>query len=149
MAYNNNGDQSSTEAEDPMAFNAKKPYELEKWAQQSMKDFSALLESIEGVDIKLKTLWKQIYDNAITDRKNAYLVWTDLYINVHGEEEMHFKHGATITKYMERMEKANEQILKLASLVEKAKIKTDEEDLPTADDLFARNESKFKNDKKK
>ena len=144
MSSSNNHDQSSVDPQDEYAFEGKKPHELEKWAQQSMKDFSSLLESIEGIDMKLKTLWKQIYDNAITDRKNAYLVWTDLYINVHGDEEAHFKHGATITKYMERMEKANEQILKLAALVDKAKIKTDEEDMPTADDIFSKNEKKFK-----
>lgn len=137
-------DQSSVDPQDEFGFKPKKPYELERWAQESMKDFSSLLDNIEGVDPKLKTLWKQIYDNAIIDRKNAYLVWTDLYIQVHGSEEAHFKHGAIIAKYLERMEKANEQILKLAALVDKAKIKTEEEDLPTAEDLFKKNELKFK-----
>lgn len=129
--------------DDEFSFHPKKAYELENLVEKSIEDFSSLLLRIEGVDEKLKTLWKQIYDNAVTDRKNAYLVWTDLYIQVHSKEEMHFKHGTVLAKYMERMEKANEQILKLAMLVDKAQIKSESEDFPSANDIFSKNEKKF------
>jgi predicted secreted Zn-dependent protease len=102
------------------------------------------LSDLENVDFKQKALWRQIYDNAITDRKNAYLMWTDLYIYIHGHEEQHFKHGQTAIKYLEKMEKSNEQILKLAALVEKAILKEVEEDFPSADEIFEKSEKKFK-----
>jgi hypothetical protein len=120
--------------------------ELTLIANESIKDFAALLAGIDTVDVKLKSLWKQIHDNAVTDRKNAYIVWNDLYAQVAGDEEGHFKHGTVLAKYMERMEKANEQILKLAALVEKAspRIGGDDDLVPSANDIFARNEKKFR-----
>jgi hypothetical protein len=42
------------------------------------------------------------------------------------------------------MEKSNEQILKLAALVEKAILKEVEEDFPSADEIFEKSEKKFK-----
>jgi hypothetical protein len=57
---------------------------------------------------------------------------------VQGNAENHVIHGDHLAKYMERMEKANTQLLKLAELVHKAKDKQDAEDLPTGNDLFDR-----------
>jgi hypothetical protein len=131
------------EEEFNVVFESKTSDELEKKLNEDAINFSSLLDALEDVDQRQKLLWKQIYDNANEDRKNAYLVWTDLYIKVHGDEEKHFKHGAVISKYMERMEKANEQILKLAALVDKAKIKSEETFL-SSNDIFDRSEKKFK-----
>jgi hypothetical protein len=109
-----------------------------KKSKEDLENFSALLDSLVNIDEKLKMLWKQIYENALTDRRNAYIIWTDLYIVVQGNAENHVIHGDHLAKYMERMEKANTQLLKLAELVHKAKDKQDAEDLPTGNDLFDR-----------
>lgn len=109
-----------------------------KKSKEDLENFAALLDSLVNIDEKLKMLWKQIYENALTDRRNAYIIWTDLYIVVQGNAENHVIHGDHLAKYMERMEKANTQLLKLAELVHKAKDKQDAEDLPTGNDLFDR-----------
>ena len=43
------------------------------------KEFSSLLDSIESTDDKKKLLWREIYGNAITDRMNAYMLFTGIY----------------------------------------------------------------------
>lgn len=103
--------------------------------EQAYKAFCELLDSID-MDDKLKLLWKQIYKNATEDRKHAMIVWADLYMQVHGNPEMHALHGDRIAKYMERMEKANTQLLKLAELVQKVKTQQDEQSIPRGDALF-------------
>ena len=40
------------------------------------EQFGALLESIENIEDKKKHLWKEIYENAIIDRMNAYMLFT-------------------------------------------------------------------------
>ncbi len=56
-------------------------------------------------------------------------------MNVHGKPEMHTMHGDHIAKYMERMEKSNAQLLKLAELVQKLK-ESDDNKVPTGNSLF-------------
>lgn len=114
--------------------------ELEKKKNQQLQDFSALLDSIDAGLDKKKTLWKQIYENAITDRMNSYLVFADLYINVHGHSDQHAIHGQNLAKYLERMTKCNEQLLKLAELVANAEVQgTDKDDVEfTEDELYER-----------
>ena len=125
-----------------LEFEPQTPRELDEEANIQLVTFSQLLDSIE-MDEKLKLLWKQIYQNAVTDRKNALMIWTDLYMVVHGNPEMHTMHGDRIAKYMERMEKSNAQLIKLAELVQKLKDK-EEEELPRGNSLFDRLE-KHKN----
>src|SRR5574337_1924566 len=117
--------------------------DLEKTVKQQMKDFSALLDAIDKRLDKKKTLWKQIYENAITDLMNCYLVFADLYINVHGRAEQHALHGMTISKYLERMSKCNDQLLKLAELVANAEMEgTDKDENLSEDDIYDRIQSK-------
>lgn len=104
--------------------------------KEDLDNFCALLDSLTTIDDRLRLLWKQIYENALTDRRNAYIVWTDLYMVIGGNAENHVVHGDHLAKYMERMEKANNQLLKLAELVYKAKDKQDAESVPTGNDLF-------------
>ena len=101
-----------------------------------MATFVDLLNSLTTIDERLKLLWKQIYENALVDRRNAYLIWTDLYITVQGNPEQHVIHGDHLSKYMERMEKANTQLLKLAELVHKAKDQQEAEEVPDSKTLF-------------
>jgi len=118
--------------------NAPTNKELIEKAQKDLQTFSDLLDSIITVDEKLKLLWKQIYENALIDRRNAYIIWTDLYLQVYGNAEQHVIHGDHLAKYMERMEKANTQLLKLAELVYKAKDKQEAQELPSTTELFDR-----------
>lgn len=112
--------------------------QLIKKADQDLATFVDLLDSITTIDERLKLLWKQIYENALIDRRNAYMIWTDLYLQVHGNPEQHVIHGDHLSKYMERMEKANTQLLKLAELVYKAKDKQEAEEIPDSKALFDR-----------
>lgn len=116
--------------------------ELVRKTEKELTTFSDLLDSLASVDERVKLLWKQIYENALTDRRNAYMVWSDLYMAVHGNPEQHVIHGDHLSKYMERMEKANTQVLKLAELVYKAKDKQEQEELPLGASLYDRLEKK-------
>lgn len=101
--------------------------ELDKQAKEQMKAFGDLLNSLDKSLDKKKQLWKQIYENATVDRKNAHLVFADLYVAVHSRPAEHAIHGQTLSKYMERMSKATDQLLKLAELVAAAEDKAPKE----------------------
>jgi hypothetical protein len=88
--------------------------------QDKIKDFSGLLNQIESMNDKKKQLWKEIYENAICDRQNAYVMFTKLLMIVQDKSTEHAVHGRTISSYIERMSKANDQLIKLAELVAKA-----------------------------
>lgn len=113
--------------------------ELDKQAKEQMKSFGDLLNSLDTSLNKKKQLWKLIFENAITDRKNAYLVFADLYVAVHTHPAEHAIHGQTLSKYMERMSKATDQLLKLAELVAAAEAKTAQEvdERLDPDDIYA------------
>jgi hypothetical protein len=92
--------------------------EFEKIENKS-KAFSELLESIEVSENKKKLLWKEIYDNALTDRLNAYMLFTNIYTNMGNSLADSISVGPTLAKYLERMNKSNDQLIKLAELVAK------------------------------
>ena len=85
-----------------------------------IKDFNGLLSQIESINDKKRQLWKEIYENAITDRQNAYIMFTKLVLIVQDKSTEHAVHGRTISSYIERMSKANDQLIRLAELVAKA-----------------------------
>ena len=72
------------------------------------EQFGALLESIENIEDKKKHLWKEIYENAIIDRMNAYMLFTDVYTCMTGDKADHVTLGPMMAKYIERMNKAND-----------------------------------------
>jgi hypothetical protein len=111
-----------------ITFEGPHPDQLNDELQSSIKDFDGLLASITSVDVNRKSLWKLIFENASTDRKNAYIAYVDLYMRCHSKPDMHAIHGLTLSKYLERMEKCNNQLLKLAELVAKADDASREED---------------------
>ncbi len=90
-----------------------------------IKDFSCLLNQIESINDKKKQLWKEIYENAICDRQNAYIMFTKLVMIVQDKSTEHAVHGRTISSYIERMSKANDQLIKLAELVARAEAAAD------------------------
>jgi hypothetical protein len=113
--------------------------EMDRQAKQQMKEFGDLLNSLDKSLDKKKQLWKQIYEYAIIDRKNAYLVFADLYVQVHTKSTEHAIHGQTLSKYMERMSKATDQLLKLAELVAAAedKVPSSIEDRISDEDVYS------------
>lgn len=84
-----------------------------------MKNFAEILTSLDSLDTKKKILWREIYENACTDRLNAYIMFTDVYMSMGDEAKDHITLGPMIAKYIERMNKANDQLLKLADLIAK------------------------------
>ena len=96
-------------------------------------NFKNLLDSINSLDEKKKQLWKEIYENAITDRQAAYTLYTQLLMMVHGKSTEHAIHGPNIAKYLERMSKANDQLIKLAEMLTAAQ---EEEQKYDPDSLF-------------
>ena len=95
--------------------------------EEKIKDFSDLLSQIDGVSDKKKKLWKEIYENAITDRQNAYVLFTTLVEIVQDKSTEHAVHSKALSSYIERMSKANDQIIRLAELVSKSEQKQNEE----------------------
>jgi hypothetical protein len=82
--------------------------------------FNGMVRLAEHVDPKQKFLWQRIFKNAIDDRRIASVLLMDLYINTVQDADKHVMHGDLLSKYMERMEKANQQIIKLSEIVQKA-----------------------------
>ena len=101
-------------------------------AKAKSDEFSDLVAKIESAPAETKRLWREIYENATNDRMNAYLLFVDLYKDVGGKSQGHLNFGQLMTKYIERMNKANDQLLKLAEQIEKARdsaVSIDEESL--------------------
>lgn len=115
---------------DPMA----EPVEIsDRSIQDKIKDFSSLLSQIESINDKKKQLWKEIYENAICDRQNAYIMFVKLVMIVQDKSSEHAIHGRALSSYIERMSKANDQLIKLAELVAKAEYVSESID---PEDLF-------------
>lgn len=110
---------------------------LNKTAQERLKSFSDLLDTISSLEEKKKALWKHIYENALTDRNNAYLCFADLYKNVHNNPGNHALHGQTLSKYLERMSKATDQLLKLAELLTNVEEKAKAEENLTDAEIYS------------
>ena len=87
--------------------------------ESKIKEFSDLLESLENTEDKKKLLWKESYQNALNDRESASLLLNDLLVTIPGNPANHSTHGTLATKYLERMSKSNDQIIKLAELIAK------------------------------
>jgi flavorubredoxin len=81
-----------------------------------IKAFGDLLDSLKVTD-KKKELWKEIYGHAIQDRSYALQMYVNCSNIVIGDPTQHAIHGPNIAKYLERMSRSNDQLLKLAELV--------------------------------
>jgi len=106
-----------------------------KKIEKKSEQFSDLLESLESTENKKKMLWKEIYDNALTDRMNAYMLFTGIYTNMGNSTADHISVGPTLAKYLERMNKSNDQLIKLAELVAKEEERSEKVD---PDDIFSK-----------
>lgn len=109
--------------------------EVNEKKENQLKNFADILDSIETLENKKKMLWKEIYENAISDREKAKLLFNDAYISMQGGVNEHMNIGAVMSKYMERMSKSNDQILKLAELIAKEEEKSE---AVSEDDIFSK-----------
>lgn len=104
-----------------------------KTKEEKLEEFSDLLNSLESAEDKKKMLWMESYQNAVDDRESASLLLNDLLVMIPGSSGNHSTHGGLATKYLERMSKSNDQILKLAEIIAKEQEK---ESTVSPDDIF-------------
>ena len=104
-----------------------------KASEEKIKNFSDLLDNLTSTEDKKKSLWKEIYENAVSDRDRAGALFTEAYKSMGGSAADHSSLGTVMTKYLERMCKSNDQILSLAELINKAE---QNESRVDPDDLF-------------
>ena len=91
--------------------------------EKKIRDFSDLVKTMTSLDDKRRSLWLQIYENAVCDRHNAYVMFSKLVKIVNDSKSPstdHAVHGKTLSTYIERMAKANDQLLRLVELVSDA-----------------------------
>lgn len=87
---------------------------------EGIQNFSDLLDAIDSLPDQKKALWREVYYNAITDRRAAYVLYNDLLSGVIGQSAQHAIHGPILAKYIERVSRSNDQIIRLAELVAEA-----------------------------
>lgn len=102
--------------------------------EQQIKNFADILDDLDSLEDKKKMLWKEIYEHSIEDREKAKLLFNDAYISMQGGINEHMNIGAIMSKYLERMCRSNDQILKLAELISKEEEKSDN---ISEDDIFS------------
>ncbi len=91
-----------------------------KIKEQRLQDFSELLDTLEDLADKKKHLWRQIYENAVNDRDAAGVLFLDLFVSTSNSAAQHTLNGPILSKYLERMCRSNDQLIKLAELIERA-----------------------------
>lgn len=101
--------------------------------RKKVESFDELINSIENIESKKKQLWKEIYENAFIDRMNAYMLFTDCFTGLNGSTSDHVQVGGQLAKYIERMNKANDQLIKLAEMISKEEERAN---AVSSDDLF-------------
>ena len=109
--------------------------ESDKDANKKITEFEEILADVESLDQRKMFLWLEIYNNAKNDRVCASALFTQAFKELGGTTAEHSTLGPTLVKYLERMTKANDQLLSLANLVTK-EIET-QKSLDT-DDIFER-----------
>ena len=88
--------------------------------EKKIENFAEILDSLEDPADKKKLLWKEIYENALNDREGAHVLFTELLQQSQGNAANHAMFGPIMSKYLERMSKSNDQILRLAELIAKS-----------------------------
>lgn len=107
----------------------------QRQAEAKVKAFDELLDDLASTKDEKKALWREIYENAVSDRERASILYTEAYKAMVGGAADHATLGVVMTKYLERMCKSNAQILSLAELISKAETA---EDRLNTDDLFSK-----------
>ncbi len=102
--------------------------------EKKTKKFEEMLSELVSAEDKKKLLWKEIYENANLDRQNAHVLFVEAYTQMRTGIAEHAAIGAILSKYLERMNKSNEQLLKLAEIIARAEAENSKID---PDDLFS------------
>ena len=68
-------------------------------------------------------IWNEIYQNAFQDREKASMLVTNLWKEITADPEKHALYGTTMTKYLERMSKSNDQLVKISTLLQRKESK--------------------------
>ena len=102
--------------------------------EEKTKKFEEMLSELVSSEDKKKLLWKEIYENANLDRQNAHVLFVEAYTQMRSGLAEHVAIGGTLSKYLERMNKSNEQLLKLAEVIARAEVENSRID---PDDLFS------------
>lgn len=103
--------------------------------ENQIRNFSDILDNIDSLEDKKKMLWKEIYENSLEDREKAKMLFNDAYISMQGGVNEHMNIGGVMSKYLERMCRSNDQILKLAELIAKEEEKSE---TISEDDIFSK-----------
>tara|TARA_B100000131_G_scaffold87687_1_gene84532 strand:- start:16360 stop:16725 length:366 start_codon:yes stop_codon:yes gene_type:complete len=103
--------------------------------EDKVKAFNELLDGLSSTEDKKKALWREIYENAVSDRERASILFTEAFKAMSGSPTDHTTMGTVMTKYLERMCKSNDQILQLSDLISKAE---KEESQVNPDDIFSK-----------
>ena len=106
-----------------------------KKQEEKIREFSDILDALEKTEDKKKMLWKESYQNALDDRENANILLVDLMKVSMNNSTNHLQFGSLMAKYLERMSKSNDQILRLAELIAKAE---ETESKIDVDDIFSK-----------
>ena len=103
--------------------------------EEKIGEFNELLGELSSTDDKRKALWREIYENAVSDRERASILFTEAFKAMSGGASDHTTLGPIMSKYLERMCKSNDQILHLVDLISKAER---QETRLNPDDLFSK-----------
>ena len=85
--------------------------------EHELLDFDELLYEATDIDDRSKSLWIEIYTNAVEDRERVSVLYTDIFMEMKGNPQGHAVYGPLVTKYLEKMAKSNDQLLKLAEQI--------------------------------
>lgn len=108
--------------------------QFEKEINQKIKEFDDLLASLSAKHKKKIFLWRECFINAQEDRRNSFIMFNDLYLGIHGGgNDQHILASNSLKIYVERMSKANDQLIKLSEMVDAA-ISSDYEEM-NADEM--------------
>jgi signal transduction protein with GAF and PtsI domain len=106
---------------------------LKKEAESRITDFGELMSEIESLDDKRRRLYIEIYENAVVDRQYGHSLFVELSQIVKGKSAEYAVHAKSLATFLERMSKANDQLLRLVELIAKADNKNTE---VSSDDVF-------------
>lgn len=102
---------------------------------QRITAFEDLLKGLNVAE-RRRFLWLEIYAHALQDRTYALTMYANCSELVLNDPTQHAIHGPNIAKYLERMNKANDQLLRLAELLATTE-EFDEDDM-SVDDIYNR-----------
>tara|TARA_R110000803_G_scaffold138266_5_gene205104 strand:- start:200 stop:583 length:384 start_codon:yes stop_codon:yes gene_type:complete len=111
----------------------------DKAAQVKIRSFGKILNEMKDIEQQKIYLWTEIYNNAAHDRATASALLAQCFSALGPTAAEHMSLGPTLVKYLERMGKANDQLLALSQVVAK---EIAAQSTLNSDDLFAAIEGK-------